>query len=126
METTTIWREIDGDLLAAALREAFGVNCDDGYNLPGCDTQDVSENLVRAVVEHLDEADLGCDHSVGICCCSALATLHELRLWLDHKRTCPECGGEGAKFVGFKTVVYEGETIEIDDYETCPTTVPLP
>jgi hypothetical protein len=48
--------------------------------------------LVQAVVDYLSE-DLGCDHQVNICMCSAIAVVQELHLNLAGQETCRDCGG---------------------------------
>jgi hypothetical protein len=116
LETTTSYREIDGTLLTAALSEAFGIN----NIFTPADNQDVSEDLVRALVEHLEETDMVCDHSVNICVCHAKAVHESLKLWLDGKRLCPVCGGEGFRFVG-----YDAE-YDIEMNAPCPRYVVLP
>jgi hypothetical protein len=55
---------------------------------------DVPRALVQGVVKYLSE-DLGCDHSVGICMCSTIGVVQELKLALEGKLTCHGCGGDG-------------------------------
>lgn len=112
--TDTVWREIDNALLMAALQDAFGVADDRAFTGVTNQTQDVSEDLIRAIVAHLEEGDLVCDHSVNVCACGARETLEDLTLWLSHKRTCGECGGDGFHFVG-----YDAE-YDIEQHEPCP------
>lgn len=115
METTTetVWREIDGKLLGAALHAAFGTTGD-------VETTDINPEFVEVLVEYLDEADLFCDHSVGICSCSDLAVLEELRLWLGKLRSCPACGGEGIGDMVEEHIVDEAMGIDYTDYRTFP------
>lgn len=88
MTTETAWREIDGKLLAAALAAAFS----DGTRV---DDQDVPVALVELLLEHIEEGEPFCDHSVGICACSTRAVMEELTLWVAGKRLCTNCGGDG-------------------------------
>jgi hypothetical protein len=126
LETTTPWREIDGKLLAAGLHEAFGTTGD-------AETTDINPEFVELLAEYLDEADLVCDHSVGICCCPARYTLEALRLWLAERAFCSACGGEGIGDMREEHVVDEALGIDFTDHivlpcETCDGkgTVPSP
>lgn len=87
--TDTVWREIDGQLLAAALQDAFGVT---SIAVP---TQDVSVEFVGALLGHLEESDPICDHSVGICACATQRVMLDLALWVIGRRECTACGGDG-------------------------------
>lgn len=117
METTTetVWRPIETKLLAAAIRASFGI----AEGVDDVPETDINEPLIEALVEYLDEADLFCDHSVGICSCSDLAMLNELRLWLARAKSCPKCGGEGIGDM-FEVVVESEEFGEFTDYVTLP------
>jgi hypothetical protein len=64
---------------------------------------DVPKELISILVDYLGE-DLGCDHSVGICCCGTAALVAELRLALDGKQSCRACGGDGT---GWDQALYE-------------------
>jgi hypothetical protein len=108
IQDATIWREIDGELLAAAIYMCFGIRS--GVR---SEAQDVSEDLVRAFVEHLEEGDLVCDHSVNVCACGAREVHESLSLWLARKRICIACGGDATAFLGF-----DGDGNEM--FETCP------
>jgi hypothetical protein len=128
MTTTTDpapWREIDGALLGAALHEAFGVTGD-------VETTDINPEFVETLAEYLEEADLVCDHSVGICCCPARATLEALRLWLAGRLLCSECGGEGIGDMVEEHILDEASGIDYTDYKVLPCahcdrgTVPAP
>jgi hypothetical protein len=60
----------------------------------GC-TTDVNRSLVVALIEYFGEADLGCDHAVGMCTEGGSSIHTELQLLLEGKQICPECGGGG-------------------------------
>lgn len=66
---------------------------------------DVPKELISVLIDYLGD-DLGCDHSVGICCCGTAALVAELRLALDGKRSCIACGGDG---IGWDEAKYEAE-----------------
>lgn len=114
METTTetVWREIDGKLLTALLTEAFGVS-------GGAETQDVADDLIRMLVEHIEEGDLVCDHSVGICVCSVRSVLEEANLWLSKLRWCDECGGDGVNHSRCLLCVTGSHERTDEDWFTC-------
>jgi hypothetical protein len=92
------WVEVPDTLLSAALREVDPVPPRDQTYLPRMaetrTTSDVPRKLIEAIIEYLSE-DLCCDHSVGICMCSAAGIVQELHLALEGKLTCHKCGGEG-------------------------------
>lgn len=117
----TPYRAINGKLLAAALNEGFGLHASPpGDKLDDCGDQDVPVALMELVAEHIEEGLDGCDHSVGVCECSARATLQELQLWLAGRRWCPECGGEGIGDMRVDTVVDPDTGDVYDDHITYP------
>lgn len=56
---------------------------------------DVSRGFVKALTSELGAGLDGCDHSVGICMCGTIGLHTELKLALEGKLTCPQCGGAG-------------------------------
>jgi hypothetical protein len=91
---------------------------------------EVSRALVTALVDELSEALDGCDHSVGICMCDDIGVLAELKLALDGKLTCPQCGGDtyifdeavyAEKFAGLDSDEQRYGDSESLGYVTCPT-----
>lgn len=104
----------------------------------GEERHEISEAFVRAVVENIEEAEPGCDHSVGICMCGARQVLEDLRLWLDHKERCPVCNGDGFYYSpevwsqamsDYKMDAYRQRTENPPDenagYVQCPVTVAI-
>lgn len=91
---TTEYRPIRRELWAAALTQCGDVTPHWNGN-PAGSTTDVSEALVTAIVDYIMEGDPFCDHSVGICQCDTRGVVAELKLWLEHKETCPVCHGDG-------------------------------
>jgi hypothetical protein len=93
------------------------------------DKIDIRKTLLEAVIQELEDAEPSCDHAVGICMCSVIGILDELKLAVQGKRTCPECHGDtfvyDEKETLYKATVglnrdhdsyYDGE-----EYKTCPT-----
>lgn len=64
-------------------------------------TVDVSKKFLRELISELEEMDLVCDHSVGICACGARDVHELLSLALDGKQRCPRCGGDGVVAVDY-------------------------
>lgn len=56
---------------------------------------DVNRSLIEALVEYLEGGELTCDHAVNICNCGPAQAHYELKLLLDGKLVCRQCGGEG-------------------------------
>jgi len=87
---------------------------------------DVPKELISVLIDYLGD-DLGCDHSVGICCCGTAALVAELRLALDGKQSCVACGGDGtgwdeAKYEAAKTAA-SAEGLLVSDFDgmiACP------
>lgn len=81
-------------------------------NSPGTD---VPSSLLEGIREYLSE-DLGCDHSVGICTCSAAGLVQELTLALNGESPCPRCGGDGCDWSPAK---YEEAVLDYQNVHEC-------
>lgn len=93
------WVTVTDALWSAALREMDPLPppADTAYMkrlTESTGVNDVPRKLVESAIEYLSE-DLCCDHSVGICMCSAAGVVEELQLALAGKLTCHTCGGDG-------------------------------
>lgn len=90
------------------------------------ETYDFSRKFIEALVEELEAGDLFCDHSVGICTCSEQQTVAELKLALDGKKPCHDCGGEGFVYNKSRIALEASRSLERGSYfdpeqftETC-------
>ena len=54
-----------------------------------------SYRLHVVTIDAQAEPDTVDDHAVGLCGCSTLGVLRELKLWLAGRETCHTCSGDG-------------------------------
>lgn len=59
-------------------------------------TTDVPRPLIEMLLKYFEDCiDGGCDHEVNVCTCEYQGAAKEIRLLLQGKITCPQCGGDG-------------------------------
>ncbi len=56
----------------------------------------VSEEFIKELLQIMGDFDFfSCDHSVGICSCSAIDVANDIQLAMEGKQICTECMGDG-------------------------------